>query len=122
MSFFNNPLFFVSLIVVFLVLTVSTNNNVNCNDGSILSPVEPEEPVCVPVLTIPEEEVFEEEEESRLTMLPETVCGSTRGYVICGIENGVAFMINDCRVTGDSLTPEEREHYCGDGRAGGIYR
>lgn len=122
MSWLNVVMYMLGFAVGWIFLFAIPNGLQSCDNSSVLSPVTEEKPVCVPVLTVPEEEIFGEEEESGLTMLPEEICGSMRGYVICGIEDGVVIMMNDCWLEGDNLTPEEKDHYCGEGQAGGIYR
>jgi len=57
----------------------------------------------------------------QLPKLPESLCGTIRAHVICGIENGVVITLNNCWVMSTDLTPEERDRYCGDGQPGGNY-
>jgi len=86
-----------------------------------LTPVETEEPVCTPVIPVKVAVPTVPEAEQKLEKMPTTMCGSMRGYVICGIENGIVVMTNDCWIQGHDLTPTERDHYCGEGQPGGRY-
>lgn len=86
-----------------------------------LTPIRSEEPTCVPIVRVEVAIPTVPEAEQNLKKLPTTMCGSMRGYVICGIENGIVIMTNDCWIQGHDLTPTERDHYCGEGQPGGRY-